>query len=334
MLIKTKIQPYCPACGHVGTPRHQNVEDYYFNSPGTWSLTNCPQCQTMWLDPAPLAEEIGKAYANYHTHTSVRKSGATSTLRKISQKILHWRLLFSDLDYQSMVREQKKFRYLNLQNLNKGKMLDVGCGGGRFLYRMKRIGWQVEGVDFDAAATSKVQSKYGFPVHTGDLRDICLAANSYDLIVMSHSIEHVCDPVSLLREAQRLLKQGGRLVIVTPNSKSIAHRRFGVFWRGLEVPRHIQIFSLTGLKLLLEKIGFDIETDQTFAHGSEGIYYVSKEKMHQARSHAVDVGKQMKQAKIASLAEHRRLKKNPDIGEDLYISAINTRNQAPITDRT
>jgi 2-polyprenyl-3-methyl-5-hydroxy-6-metoxy-1,4-benzoquinol methylase len=325
MLIRRKHQPHCPACDSFGTLLYDEIKDYYFNSPDTWSLKQCKQCKSIWLDPAPLAEDIGMAYANYHTHSGVRKNRVASTFRKLSQKFSHLQLIFHP-DYQSMLEDQKNFRYLNLQNVTKGKMLDVGCGGGRFLNRMQRIGWDVEGIDFDAVATKEVASKYGFTVHTGDLRDVQLAENTYDVVVMSHAIEHVFDPESLLTEIRRILKIGGRLLLVTPNANSIAHRRFGAYWRGLEVPRHIQIFSLSGLETVVKKAGLILESSFSFAHGAEGIYYVSKEmKSNQQKTPFREASEAFK-SKISTLAEYRRLRKDRDIGEDLFISAIKTKN--------
>lgn len=320
MLIRRKNQPYCPACAHIGTTLYGEIRDYYFNSPDTWSLKKCNQCKSLWLDPAPLAEDIGMAYTNYHTHTSIRKDKIASILRRFSQKLSHLKLIFHP-DYQFMLEDQRKFRYLNLQDIAKGKILDVGCGGGRFLNRMQRIGWNVEGIDFDAEATKKVAAKYGFTVHTGDLRSAQLTSNSYDVVVMSHAIEHVCDPASLLSEIRRILKSGGRLLLVTPNANSIAHRRFGAYWRGLEVPRHIQIFSLSGLELLVEKAGLTLEKSFSFAHGAEGIYYVSKEMQSKHKQTIFHATSELYKSKISTLAEYRRSKKYKDIGEDLFISA-------------
>ncbi len=321
MLINTKNQTNCPACEESGSRLYNNASDYYFNSPDSWSISRCPKCETLWLDPAPLPEEIGKAYANYHTHTADKNNKYASIALRIFKKLFHVKFLLHP-DYRSLVAEQKNARFLNLKHQKREKLLDIGCGGGRFLHRMQRIGWDVEGVDFDAAATRKVEEKYGFRVYTGDLRDIKLQANSYDVVVMSHAIEHVCDPASLMGEVRRILKKGGRLIIVTPNSNAVARRRFGIYWRGLEVPRHIQIFSPTGLSLLIKNSGLKLLEAYTFAHGSEGIYYVSKQMKNSKSNKYFDQIKELYKSKIATLAEHRRLKLNGNIGEDIYISAI------------
>jgi SAM-dependent methyltransferase len=93
---------------------------------------------------------------------------------------------------------------------------------------------------------------------------------------MSHLIEHVYDPGALLEECYRILKPGGRVVIVTPNTQSVGHRMFGKYWRGLEPPRHIYLFSIASLKRLGSKAGFDILSARTTIRGAHWAYRDSR----------------------------------------------------------
>ena len=122
-----------------------------------------------------------------------------------------------------------------------GTLLDVGCGNGEFITRMRSLGWKVSGVDPDPAAVAFGQSN-GLDIFTGMIADVPETLR-YDVVVLNHVIEHVADPVSLLQECGKRLRPGvGRLVITTPNINSFGHHRFGKFWRGLEVPRHFTVF--------------------------------------------------------------------------------------------
>jgi 2-polyprenyl-3-methyl-5-hydroxy-6-metoxy-1,4-benzoquinol methylase len=69
-------------------------------------------------------------------------------------------------------------------------------------------------------------------------------------------IEHVPDPASLLKECRRVLRPGGKLVVATPNCKSLGHSLFKENWRGLEPPRHLQILSPLALRRFLSEAGF------------------------------------------------------------------------------
>jgi SAM-dependent methyltransferase len=136
-----------------------------------------------------------------------------------------------------------------------GRLLEIGCGSGRMLKEIEDLGWQVEGIDFDAAAVCNSRNK-GLVVHQGRLEDRHYTNDSFDAIAMSHLIEHVPDPVGLIEECHRILKPGGTLVVVTPNCQSLGHRIYKRNWRGLEPPRHLHIFSLQSLAALARTAGF------------------------------------------------------------------------------
>jgi len=132
-------------------------------------------------------------------------------------------------------------------------LLDVGCGSGDFLEKVRLAGWDVSGVDVDDKAVSNARKK-GLNIRHGDI-GACRETN-FDAITLSHVIEHVHDPLALLRGAHARLKPGGCLYIETPNLESVGHRRFGRNWRGLEPPRHLVILSSGSLRLLLAAAGF------------------------------------------------------------------------------
>jgi len=136
-----------------------------------------------------------------------------------------------------------------------GRLLELGCGSGASLEFMKELGWQVEGVDFDPAAVEQGVRK-GLTVHLGTLAEHKLPENTFDAIVARHFIEHVPDPIDVLRECRRLLKPGGLLVLITPNAHSWGHRLYLGDWRGLEPPRHLHIFTRSSLAATCSQAGF------------------------------------------------------------------------------
>lgn len=113
----------------------------------------------------------------------------------------------------------------------------IDCGGGRFLNRMLRAGWYVEGTAFDPKAAERVASRYGIRVSCGVLADLRYAADSFNAVAMSQVIEHLHDPNSLLQECRRVLAPEGRLVVTTPNALSRAHMMDGRCWRSAPAMR-------------------------------------------------------------------------------------------------
>jgi len=121
---------------------------------------------------------------------------------------------------------------------------------------MKRLGWEVAGIEVDPKAAHIASSKFGIHVHVGDIATAPFNAKSFDVVTMSHVIEHVPEPVGFLREARRLLKPGGKIVIVTPNLQSLGARLFAADWYYLDPPRHFVLFTPRSLRLCLSKAGF------------------------------------------------------------------------------
>jgi SAM-dependent methyltransferase len=97
----------------------------------------------------------------------------------------------------------------------------------------------------------------------GTLASANLEDESFDAVVMRHSLEHVPDPVADLERVYRVLRPGGLLVISVPNFDSWERRRFGGAWFHLDLPRHRTHFVPDSLRLALSKSGFEVQSLET-----------------------------------------------------------------------
>jgi len=122
---------------------------------------------------------------------------------------------------------------------------------------MKRLGWEVAGIQIDPEAAKIASSNFGIYVHVGDIATAPFDSESFDIIIIttSHVIEHVPDPVRFLREVIQLLKPSGKVIIVTPNLQSLGVRFFGTDWYCWDPPRHLVLFTPRSLALCLKKAG-------------------------------------------------------------------------------
>ena len=269
--------PNCSLCGTGGQPLYEGLKDRLFNAPGEWNLKRCPnpQCGLLWLDPMPLEEDIGMAYETYFTHAApedaphrlrLERAGARPSFagRPIVPGASTTEMTPANhCDGCSRCRSCSRalnatgliFRFAISPVAEKGRMLDVGCGDGSVLKLAQELGWNAEGVDFDAQAVDAARRK-GLSVRLGGLAEQRYPDESFDLVLMSHVIEHVHDPLATLREIHRVLRAGGTLAVTTPNAGSWGHRHFGLNWRGLEPPRHLQIFTGNSLAALAGRAGF------------------------------------------------------------------------------
>ena len=102
-------------------------------------------------------------------------------------------------------------------------ILDVGCGDGFHLDLLREFGppgWQLEGVDLDPRAADAAEAR-GLLVHRGSIEELDLPAERYDFAILVQTIEHVADPAALLRAIRRVLRPGGRMLVVTDNTGSL-----------------------------------------------------------------------------------------------------------------
>jgi SAM-dependent methyltransferase len=99
-----------------------------------------------------------------------------------------------------------------------GRLLDVGCGCGFFLKSAQDAGWEVLGVDLNTKAISYATSHLQVNALPGDLRDAHFPDGSFDLVTLWNVLDHAPDPIDLLREVHRVLKDDGRVFIRTPNA--------------------------------------------------------------------------------------------------------------------
>jgi SAM-dependent methyltransferase len=238
------------------------------------------------------------------------------------------RVLFAPASLAAgLKREADCVRYMTLKGAPPGTLLDVGCGGGRFMSRMKRLGWNVEGIDFDEKATARITRRYGLKTYTGNLLACGLPDSCYDAITMSHAIEHLYEPERTLKECLRLLKPGGRLVVVTPNVESAGAALFGAYWRGWEPPRHLQLYSVKTLGSLLRRAGYIVDTMRTSSAGAAIVYRVSGINQQEAdgRASLIFRLRLVFWSYWKELAEFRMLQSMPCIGQNLLACAIKPR---------
>ncbi len=127
-----------------------------------------------------------------------------------------------------------------------GRFLDVGCGGGFLVETARDHGWTAEGTEVSRAAAEFGRSR-GVTIHAGILSDAKLPESAFDVVTMMEVIEHVPDPVALLRECAELLRPGGALYLTTPNWSSLSRRVLGPRWSAIGrdhvvyfTPRHVR----------------------------------------------------------------------------------------------
>jgi len=325
--------PSCFLCGNVGAELYTDTVDWLFGVPGRWAIRICSGCEVAWPDPQPRAEELPKLYSRYHTHHRVPETRFEGLRRAIRQCVLvrmgylvplPKEILPRLLSHVPSLAGAAALDVMNLAPSAIGTLLDVGCGNGQFMERMRDLGWNVCGVDPDPAAARKGR-RQGLQIFVGTVSDVP-DTTRFDVITLNHVVEHVPDPIGLLRECRRRLRpRTGTLVITTPNIKSLGHRWFKKYWRGLEVPRHLVLFSPAALTDCVVRSGLRVRTLRTETRLARMIFSPSASAREGNRKVGEQIGFKVG-TKCASYAfqflEDVMACFKKDIGEEIYCECL------------
>lgn len=145
----------------------------------------------------------------------------------------------------------------------KGSILDIGCGPGLFLKVAREKGWRGQGIELSKWAF-EYGKKQGLSMINKNLEDASLESGSFDVVTMWDVIEHVEDPSRLLKEAHRIMKKSGLLVLNTPDIGSLFAKLTGKRWWNL-MRMHIYYFDRKTIRKILEKSGFEIIKVKSYA---------------------------------------------------------------------
>ena len=234
----------CPVCGETAIRGNGlRSPDRLHGVPGSFSVVVCAACGAGRTLPPASSEELGAFYpTSYAAHVLER------VLLGRAQE--HGRRLIVD----------RSFARAPLSALNRlptGAVLDVGCGRGDLGAALVRRGWRVTGIDPSDQACAVARTR-GMETRVATLESAMLADESFDVVVMSHSLEHVAEPRADLARVRRLLRPGGLLLISVPNFGSWQRERFGAEWFALDVPRHRTHFTPRSLAHALQGEGFEL----------------------------------------------------------------------------
>jgi 2-polyprenyl-3-methyl-5-hydroxy-6-metoxy-1,4-benzoquinol methylase len=209
---------------------------------GVFTIVQCTKCGLVYLSPRPTKRDIGKYY---DTESYWGKSLDKQKLQ------VNWK----------RIRDKERGRvYANIfGRRSKGKILDVGCGTGEFLTKFEEEGWEVLGTELSKDACLYAKNVYGLKVIQGDLLDLHIKNNQFDVVTFNSSLEHLYEPLETLAKAFQLLKNDGLIVITVPNIESLGAKIFGKKWLPLHPPKHLYHFSSETLSNILKKAGFKIE---------------------------------------------------------------------------
>ena len=231
---------------------------------GKYNFCRCNACGYIFDSPRPSPAQIAAFYSQPEKYDS--------WLNQEAERDALWR------------RRLKKL----LPYKAEGDLLDIGAGTGQFLYHAKPFFTRVAGTEISESAVKIAKEKYEINLHAGRLEDLSLPPGSFSNVTLFHVLEHVPDPMKLMKRCRDLLSPQGILVIAVPNDvlawtsgiKKVGRRLglkafqkfspvLGISKAGESREIHLSHFTPTVLRQLVEHAGFII------AEESLDPYYVS-----------------------------------------------------------
>ncbi|MFA5032175.1 MAG: class I SAM-dependent methyltransferase [bacterium] len=220
----------CNLCGG------NNYEIVYQENPS--NLVRCKTCGLVAYNPLPSDDELNSYYSVFNDET----------MENISNNIL-----------TRILARKGELREIEKYITHKGKILDIGCANGEFLKAAQEEGWKVKGFETCPETANYAIEKLGLDITIGDnFVDARFPANEFDVIAIQCVIEHLKDPLLILKEMQRTIKSDGLLWLTTLNFDSFMAKAQGKIWEWKAWPNHLYYFTPDTMRKYLEKAGFEI----------------------------------------------------------------------------
>lgn len=211
----------CPACDSAAAQCKGEKNGF--------SLRSCRLCGTLFTAHLPDAASSHDYETYYHAQNLTTPDFVHQRLDELALQFLPYR--------------------------KNNRLLDVGCGAGTLLQSARRAGWEAEGTEVSLPAVESVRNM-GFSVFYGELAAADYAPASFDVVAAVEVLEHVPQPLELMEEVARILRPGGLFWATTPHGCGLSARLIGTQWSVVYPPEHLQLFSVRGIRTMLQRAGF------------------------------------------------------------------------------
>ena len=227
-----------------------------------YGMRRCPRCHRGVLDPRPdagaLASWYGPAYFGVGSGKFVLPIEA-----------------FVDWFRGKRARQAAALLEREASSSGHGRLLDIGCGSGRFLAALINRGYECHGTELSELSARRAAAIPNLRLRVGPVDEDTYPAGGFDLISAWHVLEHLEDPDVMLRRCARWLRTGGYLMVAVPNIDSWQARLFRGSWFHLDPPRHLFHFGPGSLEAALNAAGFRLVKMQHLSW-EQNLYGVSQ----------------------------------------------------------
>jgi 2-polyprenyl-3-methyl-5-hydroxy-6-metoxy-1,4-benzoquinol methylase len=246
----------CPVCSSDKIIPQLSAKDYTV-SQQQFAIWHCNNCTVRFTQDVPEQNAIGVFYQsdNYISHSDTKKGFINTAYHWVRKRTLN----------------KKKQLVTAAVGMDKGTILDIGCGTGAFLNTMQLAGWGITGLEPDATARTKAGELYNIQPQWPE-KLFQLQPSAYHAITMWHVLEHVHELHAYIKQLAVLLSPNGKIFIAVPNYTSKDAAVYKQQWAAYDVPRHLYHFSPAAMQQLVSAYGLKITAIKPMWYDS---FYVS-----------------------------------------------------------
>jgi hypothetical protein len=258
---------HCPLCLHESRSAEVDLPEFMYRTGHSYEYAVCQRCESLYArEGLPQSEELYPP--NYYSLVTSPEALFPTVLHRSLARLLSnlmMRQRLRTLRVLKLVIPQKQARTMTTilfalakasrsQGLQPKSFLDVGTGTGA-VPMLLSFSHEITCLGIDPFLDQSDFHAQDFDLRRCDLSDV---TGTWDLLLLSHSLEHTEDPSRVLALAHSLTSDKGVVVVRVPTLSSYAYRTFQKSWFQLDAPRHRFIPSRKGLEVLVKRSGFEV----------------------------------------------------------------------------
>jgi SAM-dependent methyltransferase len=233
----------CPLC--------HSSDSFNIHSFARLNIVSCKQCGLAYLNPRLKELIIKDAYRGGNYFINRADAG------------------YEDYSFQEnslRVTFRRFLKELYKRGMTSDRLLEVGCGYGYFLDEAKDFFSYRAGAELSQEAASHARKLSGADIYAEEVCSLTSEVSNIGLCVLINVIEHIYSPVDFLISLKTRLRDGGLIVVATPDIGSFWYKIMNKRWPSFKIPEHVAFYSAKTLKLLLQKAGFADFQELPFPH--------------------------------------------------------------------
>jgi len=259
----------CDFCGSDQSSPILTSKDYIFNSiQGEFNIVKCENCKLAFSNPRLRNGQLKDYYNSsddfgspiekvdlinqksnvYNKDILVNYFNYPYGKVNLRYKFIHY------IFYLRIIKKWKKTLYIP-KYIKNGKILEIGCSYGNYLFQLKKIGWDVKGIELSKNAVDHGKNKLNLDISNIDIQDF-ESEEKFDIIYLRMVLEHVESPKLVLKKCYSLLKPHGKLVLILPDISGLEVRIYKKYAYTLTLPYHLYHFTPITIKNYLKLLNF------------------------------------------------------------------------------